>query len=300
VQLPEPQFGVNQALLRVISNGVCASDLPTWTRPQGNYPIFFGHEPVGQVVAAGAGLDLPAGSMVTGRIAPSFAELVVGDAADLAVVPDGLDPAYVLGEPLGCVVEAFRRTPLQLGDRVAVVGLGFMGLLMLQLLARSPQSALVAVDPREDARAAAVSNGADQSLHPSDAPASYRVESFHTEGSHPFDVVIEASGSQAGLSLATALVRPHGALTILGYHQGDRVVDMGLWNWKALDIVNGHVRDRDLLRHSIENGLKMLASGHINISDLVTHKFSLSHVDDAFKALRDKPAGFIKSVIVLG
>src|SRR5438270_13324305 len=46
VELPEPQAGVNQALVRVISNGVCASDLPTWAGQQGRYPIYLGHEPV--------------------------------------------------------------------------------------------------------------------------------------------------------------------------------------------------------------------------------------------------------------
>jgi threonine dehydrogenase-like Zn-dependent dehydrogenase len=94
--------------------------------------------------------------------------LAIADGADLVVVPDGLDPAYALGEPVGCVAEAFRRTPIQLGDRVAIVGLGYMGLIMLQLLARAPQAALVAIDPREDAREAALDNGADLSLDTTD------------------------------------------------------------------------------------------------------------------------------------
>ena len=299
VQLPDPQPSANQALVRVISNGVCASDLSTWSRPQDGYPIYLGHEPVGHVVATGLGLDVPVGTIVTGRIAASFAELALGDAADLVVVPEGLDPAYVLGEPLGCVAEAFRRTPVQLGDRVAVVGVGFMGLVMLQLLSRSPQAALVAVDPREDARAAALAHGADTALDPGEIPAPYRVDAFDSDGSEAFDVVVEATGSQEGLSLAAALVRPHGSLTVLGYHRGDRVVDMGLWNWKAMDVVSGHVRDAALLRRSTESGLRMLASGRIDLSGLVTHTFSLSQVDEAFRVLREKPEGFIKSVIIL-
>ena len=295
MQLPEPHIGVNQALVRVISNGVCASDLPAWADPHDPHPIYLGHEPVGEVVATGPGLDIPVGTMVTGRIGPSFAELAVADANDLVVVPEGVDPTYVLGEPLGCAAEAFRRTPLRLGDRVVVVGSGFMGLVMLQLLSRSPQSALLAVDPRQDARAAALRNGADACLDPAEVPAGW----LDGEGSHPFDVVVEATGTQAGLSLAAALVRPHGVITILGYHPGERVVDLGLWNWKALDVVNGHVRDRALLRHSTENAVKMLSSGRIDPSRLVTHAFSLAGVDEAFKALRDKPDGFIKAVIVI-
>jgi threonine dehydrogenase-like Zn-dependent dehydrogenase len=295
----DPQAGVNQAVLRVISNGVCASDLPVWAGPQESYPIYLGHEPVAEVVAAGPGTDIPVGTLVTGRVAPSFADLVLADAADLVVVPEGLDPAYVLGEPLGCVAEAFRRTGVRLGDRAAVVGLGFMGLVMTQLLSRSPQSALVGVDPREDARLAALRAGADASFDPGDLPAGYTVNGADAAGTDGFDVVVEATGSPAGLSLAAAMVRPHGRLTILGYHQGDRVVDMGSWNWKAMDVVNGHVRDRALLRRSTEDGLRMLAAGRIDLSPLVTHVFSLRQVDEAFRTLRDKPRGFIKSTILV-
>jgi threonine dehydrogenase-like Zn-dependent dehydrogenase len=173
--LPEPRVGANQALVRVVVNGICASDLATWSMPQPQYPIYLGHEPVGEVIEAGPGLSIPVGSVVTGRFGPSLAELVVAAAEDLVVVPDGLEPAHALGEPLGCVVEAFRRTPVRVGDRVAVVGVGFMGLLMLQLLARSPQAALVAIDPRADARAAALHHGADLCLDPSEVPPEFTV-----------------------------------------------------------------------------------------------------------------------------
>jgi threonine dehydrogenase-like Zn-dependent dehydrogenase len=298
-QLPEPEVGANQALVRVICNGVCASDVATWARLQVRYPIFLGHEPVGEVVATGAGLAIPVGTLVTGRVSPSFSELAVADAADLVVVPDGLNPAHVLGEPLGCVIEAFRRTPVRLGDRVAVVGLGFMGLVMVQLLSHSPQSALVGIDPRPDSRAAAVRSGADSAFDPVQVPGSFLTDGPDQDRPGSFDVVVEASGTEAGLSLATSLAGVHGVLTILGYHQGSRVVEMELWNWKALEVVNGHVRDRELLRQSTENGLKMLRAGRIDLSALVTHKYGLAQVDEAFRALRDKPKGFIKSVIML-
>ena len=299
MRVPEPRVGADQALVRVVVNGICASDLATWSTPQRQYPIFLGHEPVGEVIEAGPGLSIPVGSMVTGRFGPSLAELVVAAAEDLVVIPDGLDPAHALGEPLGCVVEAFRRTPVRVGDRVAVVGVGFMGLLMLQLLARSPQAALVAIDPRADARAAALHHGADLCLDPSEVPPEFTVDDVEADPSGGFDVVVEATGAQAALSLATTLVRPHGVLCILGYHQGARMVDMRLWNFKALEVVNGHVRDRELLRRSIERGLKLLSAGRVSLANLVTNRLPLSQVDDGFAALRDKPEGFLKAVITV-
>ena len=72
VQMPDPKAGPGQALIRVLSNGICASDLPIWAERQDQYPIYFGHEPVGEVIATGPGLSLPAGTVVTGRISPSL------------------------------------------------------------------------------------------------------------------------------------------------------------------------------------------------------------------------------------
>jgi threonine dehydrogenase-like Zn-dependent dehydrogenase len=75
-------------------------------------------------------------------------------------------------------------------------------------------------------------------------------------------VVVEASGTQPGLDLAGKLVRAHGVLSILGYHQGGpRQVDVGMWNWKAIDVVNAHVRRRADLLESMRIGLELEAEG---------------------------------------
>ena len=288
--------GPNQLLVRVLSNGVCASDLPVWAREQGRYPISIGHEPVGLVEATGPGVTLPVGALVGGRIGDSFATYAIADAEDAVVLPESVDPLTALPEPVGCVVEGYRRTPIPVGASVAVIGLGFMGLVMLQLLRTSPVSRIDAVDPRSDARDAALRNGADRALAPDDIPAALHFGERST-GSDGVDVVIEASGSQAGLELASSLVRPHGTVSILGYHQGPRQVPMRDWNWKALEIVNAHVRDRSLLRDATAAGLRLQAAGRLDIASLVTHRFGPARIDAAFETLRDKPHGFIKSIV---
>jgi threonine dehydrogenase-like Zn-dependent dehydrogenase len=299
VQTPSP--GPNEVLVRVISVGLCASDLPIWSTEQAAYPIALGHEPVGEVVEIGTGAEVSVGSIVTGRLFPSFAEYVVADMQDIVIVPPQLEAKDVIAEPLGCVAEAFRRTPIATSDRVAVIGLGFMGLLMVQLLAHSPQAEIVGIDLREDARAFAIANGANAAVAPSEVPESWLAPSFDDAYlDRGFDVVIEASGSQPGLDLASQLVRAHGVLTILGYHQGARTVQMGEWNWKALEVVNGHVRDRDLLRESTRRGVEAISAGKVDLSSLITHRFALDETDQAFELLRSKPHGFIKAVIDIG
>lgn len=60
-----------------------------------------------------------------------------------------------------------------------------------------------------------------------------------------------------------------------------------------------HVRDRDLLCDSTRRGLQLAAVGKVDVAGLITHRFSLDRVDDAFAALQLKPAGFIKAAILL-
>lgn len=184
-----PQPGPGQAVVRVHANGLCASGLPVWTGERDHYPLSPGHEPVGVVVAVGAGVAVDVGTRVTGRITSSFADYAVADAGDLVPVPDAIPTDLALGEPLGCVAEALRRTPVHLADRVAVVGLGFMGLCMLQLVLRSPTAQVLAIDLRADARAAAAAAGADATGHPDDLAT----PAVAGDG---FDVVIEATGAQ--------------------------------------------------------------------------------------------------------
>jgi threonine dehydrogenase-like Zn-dependent dehydrogenase len=278
--------------VRIIACGVCASELHTVQEDLPTYPLELGHEPVGIVEAVGPGVeDLIEGARVTGGFGPSFADRLVADRRSVVTVPDGLRLEDAIGEPLGCVVEARRRTSVTAGDRIVIVGVGYMGLLMLHLLGVTGAGHVLVVDPRDDARRTALTFEASEAVAPAE------LASGEADGS--FDVVIEATGAQEGLDLATRLVREHGVLSILGYHQAPRTVDMQAWNWKAIDVVNAHVRRRDLLNDAIRSGLELARLGRIRPGDLITHRFGLDGVGEGFAALSDKPAGYIKSIVVM-
>jgi threonine dehydrogenase-like Zn-dependent dehydrogenase len=277
--------------VRVQACGVCASELHAVVDPLEHYPVSMGHEPVGLIDAVGEGVEeLTEGTRVTGGFAPSFAEYVITDHRNIVVVPDELSTEDAIGEPLGCVVEGRRRTPVVAGDRIALVGAGYMGLLMLQVLGVSGAGHTSVIEPREAARAAAVAFGATETIDPSEASRDL---------DERFDVVFEATGTQGGLDLAGRLVREHGVLSILGYHQGaPRSVDMQMWNWKAIDVINAHVRRRDYLNEAIRRGLELVRLGRIRPGEMVTHRFGLDGVGEAFEALVAKPDGYIKSIVV--
>jgi threonine dehydrogenase-like Zn-dependent dehydrogenase len=278
--------------VRIVACGVCASELHAVEEPLESYPIEMGHEPVGVIEAIGEGVGgLEEGARVTGGFGPSFADFVIADHRHVVMVPEELSMIEAIGEPLGCVVEGRRRTPVVAGDRIALVGAGYMGLLMLQVLGVTGMGDALVIDPREEARTAGLTFGATEALTPSDASSSDLQERF--------DVVFETTGTQAGLDLATRLVREHGVLSILGYHQGPpRSVDLQMWNWKAIDVINAHVRRRDYLNEAIRRGLELTRLGRIQPGKLVTHRFGLDAVGEAFGALEMKPHGYIKGIVV--
>src|SRR5690242_17179246 len=201
VEVATPAPGRGEILVQVTACGVCASELHPWSDGVFPLPHRFGHEPVGVVAAVGSDVhSLRAGDRVTGLFKEAYADYSLAAPADLLPVPDGVGDENALGEPLACLVNAQRRTPVELADQVAVIGLGYMGLGMLQLLKLRGPSRIVAIDIREDARAAALPLGADEVFAPSELPENARLTQFRDwQSDHGFDVVVEASGTQSGL-----------------------------------------------------------------------------------------------------
>lgn len=292
--------GEGEVQVRVTACGVCASELHPWNSGVPAYPRRLGHEPVGVVEAIGPGVSrFAAGDRVTGLFLEAFTDTSIVAEDVLLPVPEGVADENAMGEPLACLVNAQRRTPIELADRVALIGLGYMGLGMFQLLKLRGPSSIIAIDVREEAREHARKLGADEVYHPDEVPEDYHLTRWEDwESDRGLDVVVEASGTQPGLTLAGKLVRAHGVLSILGFHQGgDRRVDVEMWNWKAIDVVNAHVRRRQDLLESMRIGLELEAKGLIDLGSLVTHRYDLDGVDQAYAALKDKPEGFIKAVI---
>lgn len=300
VEGERPVPGAGEVRIRVTASGICASELHSWEAGRPTYPHRFGHEPVGVVAAIGPEVKrFREGDRVTGLFGGAFAELCLAKEGSLLPVPDGVADENAFGEPLACLVNAQRRTPVELADRVALIGLGYMGLGMLQLMKLRGPREIVAIDVRQEAREAALSLGANAAFHPDDLPEEFRLMRFSDwQSERGFDVVVEGSGTQPGLTLAGEMVRAHGVLSILGFHQGGpRKVEVGMWNWKAIDVVNAHVRRHDILIESMRIGLELEAAGLIDLGALVTHRYSLDEVDRAYGDLERKPAGFIKAAI---
>lgn len=299
-EAPIPTIGPKDVLIRVRVCGVCASELHgPWKNPP-SLPWKMGHEVVGEVVEVGEEVEDSRPQMVvTGLVSQGFAEYVLAPHTHLIPVPEGVPYEFALGEPLSCVISAVRRIPLELGDTVAIVGVGFMGLLTLQAIRLRGPARIIAVDTREEALELAKSLGADEVYIPQEIPSRLKMVHWENLGrGFGVDVAVEASGTQAALTLASEIVREHGTLSIVGYHQnGPRTIDMQLWNWKAISVVNAHERRVDFQMDCMRRGLNLLKAGKITMEPLITHRYSLDQVDQAFTDLETKPKGFIKGII---
>jgi threonine dehydrogenase-like Zn-dependent dehydrogenase len=297
--MPSPRPG--EVLVEIRACGVCASEFETWASCTSGHPTRLGHEPVGVVREVGSGVrGVVPGDPVTGLLAGAYGQYQIADRDMLVSVPEGVPLESALGEPLACLVNAQRRTPVALADRVAIIGLGFMGLGMLQLLKLRGPSHVVAVDLREEAQEKALELGADEAYHPENLPGEYLLTKWEDwDGPRGLDVIVEGSGTQSGLTLAGQMVRAHGLLSILGFHQGEpRQVDMEMWNWKAIDIVSAHVRRVSDLMECMKIGLDLMAKDLVNLETLITHRYSLEEVDKAYADLSAKPDGFIKALVI--
>ena len=295
VETAQPSCGESDVLVKVEACGVCTSELPQW-RDGNEVPAKLGHEVVGIVEHVGERVvGFASGQRVTGLFEEGFAEYAAAPAERVLTLPDNLRTSPALGEPLACAVSAARRTQVELGDHVVIIGLGYMGLLMIQLLRLEGAAYVVGVDLREDALAFAKTLGADETFHLDKVPA----QLTHLSKGYSADIVVEATGTQAGLTLAGSMVKPHGVLSILGYHQnGPRNVDMQLWNHKALNVLNAHERREDYRMDCMKRGLALASAHRLELAPLITHTYELAQVDEAFRAASTKPEGFIKAVII--
>ncbi|WP_212913424.1 zinc-binding dehydrogenase [Streptomyces sp. TS71-3] len=299
VEAPDPVPGDDQVLVEVVASGVCTSDLGPWLgHDPANAPVRLGHEMVGRVVAAGRDADRwRPGDLVTGLGGEGFATLAVMDGHAILPVPDGIEPAHAIGEPVADLEEALSRTGVAAGDRVAVVGLGFMGLGLVQLARRHAPGLLVGVDPDPARRARALRLGADLAFAPGELPEEFRTGTDRRTEAR-LDVVLEATGVTAGLRTAGSLVRPFGRLCVVGYHHtGDAMMDMDLW-YKAVTIVNGFCPDRTRLMAAMREVLDLVAQRRFSYAPLVTHRFALDQVDEAFAAMHAGAADFVKAVVL--
>ena len=298
IDFREPAAG--EVRVRVEGCGVCASNLPLWQgEPWFSYPLepgAPGHEAWGRVDAIGPNVkDLAPGNRVAMLSSHAFAEYDIADASQVVQLPASLNEQPFPAEALGCAVNIFTRSAITRDQTVAIVGTGFLGTLLTQLAAAAGAQ-VFAISRRRSALQLAEQSGAAATIQTEQAREVIR-ELTHDRGCN---CVIEAAGTQQSLDLASDLTSERGRLVIAGYHQdGPRQVNMQLWNWRGLDVINAHERDPHVYVEGMRAAIRAVEAGTMDPRPLYTHSFTLEELPRAFETLANSPEGFVKALITV-
>jgi threonine dehydrogenase-like Zn-dependent dehydrogenase len=261
-------------------------------------PGGLGHEGWGVIDAIGAGVT---GLRERQRVATlshhSYAQYDLAGAGEIVPLPPELDGQPFPGEPLGCAMNIFRRSDIRAGQTVAIVGVGFLGAILTRL-ATDAGARVIAISRRPFSLELARRMGAQEAV-PMDDHGAIIEQVRELTGGHFCARVIEAVGKSWPLDLAAELCAERGRLIIAGYHQeGPRQVNMQLWNWRGLDVINAHERDPAVYVQGVREAVSAVVSGRLEVAPLITHTYPLARLGEALDATRDRPDGFLKAVVV--
>ena len=300
-EVPLPQPGPKQVRVRLEGSGVCASNLTPWEGPEWmtfpTQPGDLGHEGWGVVDAVGEQVrDLRPGDRVATLGTKAYADYDIADASVVAKIPDELADIPFPGEPFGCAMNIFRRSDIHERQTVAVIGIGFLGAILVKL-ASNAGARVIAISRRESSLDLARRMGAAETIRMDDHYAIIERVKELTDGQF-CERVIEAVGKQWPLDLAAELTGEGDRLVVAGYHQdGPRQVNMQLWNWRGFDVVNAHERDPKVALQGVKDAIEVVRSGLIDPADVITHRYPLEKLDEALNATRDRPGNFVKAVV---
>jgi threonine dehydrogenase-like Zn-dependent dehydrogenase len=299
VEPPQPAAG--QVLLRLEGSGVCASSVPLWEgRSWFEYPQppgAPGHEGWGRIAAIGDGVSgFAVGDRVAALTYRAHAEYDVADAHAVVPLPESLSGLPVPGEPLGCACNIFRRAEIEAGQTVAIIGIGFLGALLTRLVSHAG-ARVIAISRRAFALEIARAYGATETIVMDDHTRIIEEVKRLTDGEW-CERVIEAVGLQWPLDLAGELTAERGRMVIAGFHQdGPRKVNVQLWNWRGIDVINAHERDPGAYIEGIRGSIELMRTGVLDPTPLYTHRLTLDRLGEALELTRTRPDGFLKALV---
>lgn len=300
VKIPEP--GKGEVRIRLEGSGVCASNIPVWEgRDWFDYPVRPGepgHEGWGVIDKVGDGVtNWKKGDRVTALTYNAYATHDLAKEDSIVKLPDSFTGKPFPGEPLGCAMNIFNCSDIQKGQKVAIVGSGFLGILLVQL-AKSAGAEVIAVSRREFSLETAKKAGADHLVQMDDHYKIIEKVKELTKGNF-CERVIECTGKEWPLNLSIELTGERGKLIVAGFHQdGMRSVNVQMLNWRGIDMISAHERDPQQYIKGIKAAVEAVEQGKMNPYPLFTHTFSLEEMDKAYEHLTKRPDGFIKALIV--
>ena len=323
-QPPPPGY----AVVAVKQSGICGSDLHSyyghWNQ---SHTFAHGHETCGVVTEVGAGVtQVQPGDRVviecfahcgdclycrTGQYTHcqnrrgvsheqhgGFAEYTTAHVSGLFKIPDSMsDEEGALVEPLAVGVRALAQARATYQDRVAVIGGGTIGLLCMAVAkANGVKETLITVKYPQQA-AAARALGADHVVDVTRQDLKEVVKEF--TGGLGMDVVVETVGGAKDFEDALAVARRRGTVVLVaGYHK-PLAVDLSRIVWSEVLVTGSNCYGYSGMHADFQVAIDLIASGKVDVTKIVTHRFPLAQITEAFTVAADKELGAVKVHLTL-
>lgn len=308
----EVKPGDNEVLVKTYMSSICGTDknysegkmprevlveqISQNQEAHHQYPLKMGHEAAGEIVAVGKNVtDFKPGDKVMSfgwynTMADYFVAPVLHNGYGVVKVPEGMSmEAASLGEPTACAVYAGMQSGVELGDTVVVVGAGFAGQVMAQVVKKMGAAKVICVDVVDGKLELAKKMGADVVLNANQADvAQIIIKETNNQGA---DVVIEAAGNDKAIQLCSDVLKHGGILGLYSWVLEPANLFINRWHNDGFDIRTLALIHRIKMDRLwwIEKTLQNVANGMISIEPLISHVFDLADAPKAFEAACNDP-----------
>jgi len=325
---PDPRYG--EVLIKIKASGVCGSDISRVMK-KGTYsfPLIPGHEFAGEVVEIGKteSCSVKVGDRVAvfplipcrkciycqigeyaqcddydylgSRRDGGFAEYIVAPIENLVPVPDNVDfECATMTEPASVALHALRRTGVDVGDNVVILGAGTIGIILAQWAKICGAGRVFVTDISQDKLKVAMDYGFSCINSMQEDP----VERIIKETKKGADISIEAAGTPVTFEQSLRMTRKLGKVILMGNVSGDVVIPertasiilrsqlviYGTWNSSITSIP----------KNEWLTALQFMSSKTLNLKPLITHRFPLSEANKAFDMMYNRREFFNKVMFV--
>jgi len=320
VDLPQPQIQENEVLMKVKKVGICGTDLHIYNNGMNvPLPLVPGHEFVGDIVKIGNNVenvkvgDRAVAEHLIGCGKCSYClkgeknlcktPTVIGlnrqgALAEYISIPSNLifklptELSYdegVLVEPLSIAVYAVRKSGVDVGDQIAVVGQGPIGILV-DFVAKASGGTVIGFDKHDNRIAYAKDHEFIQRGF--NITNKDYLKQFKEEAVDGADIVFEAVGSDTSAELAIELARSGGKVIILGVFDHDVMINMMNIVRKELQVYGSWT-----CVFSFEETMRLIKSQKLDANQFITHRYPFTDAIKAFQEASSDKGNRIKSVI---
>lgn len=325
--MPIPDVGPNEALIKVHASGICSGDVMPWYIEK-KAPLVLGHEPAGEIVEIGKDVkNFKAGDRVfVHHHAPCMictfckrgdyvqcsewqtSRIIPGGISEYVLIPEGNlkndtlklpenfsyeDAALI--EPVACAVKSFKRSGIKKGDTVLMIGLGVMGAIHLLLARHFGAGNIIGADMVDYRLDKAVELGADSIINVSNQSLIESIQSL-TNGTRA-EIAIIGPNSAEAMESGLQCVAPGGtAVLFTPAKPGESLtIDPNYLYFNDINIVSSYSCGPDDTREA----LALIKKGVVSAGRLVTHRFPIEKTEEAFRIVA-KAKESLKVLITFG